>query len=207
MRSRIDIHPTHPQGRLIDLAVRQLAEGSLLLIPTDAGYAFAWSLDALRAEERVIRLRALDRRHPFTLICAGLSDVGHLAQLDNRAFRFIKPRIPGPATFLLPASAHLPRRLKQAKRRVIGCRVPDHPVVTALLDAHGEPLLVTSVELPGEELENSDPDALHSRLEHVFDLMLDAGPCPAGPTSVIDLCGETPELIRAGAQEPDWQDD
>ncbi|MEZ5465060.1 MAG: L-threonylcarbamoyladenylate synthase [Lysobacteraceae bacterium] len=203
MTERISVHPTHPQNRLIDRAAAVLRDGGLLLIPTDAGYDFAWGLEAVKAEDRVIRLRALDRRHPFTLICAGLSDVGSLSRLDNQAFRLIKGLIPGPITFILPTSSSLPKRLKQAKRRAIGCRVPDHAVAQALIAAHGAPLLVSSVVLPEESPDSHDPEAVAERLLHGVDLMLDADICPMGPTTVIDMSGETPQLIREGAQALD----
>lgn len=200
MTERISVHPTHPQPRLIERAAAVLRGGGLLLIPSDAGYDFAWGLDSVKAEDRVIRLRALDRRHPFTLICSGLSDIGSLSRLDNQAFRLIKGLIPGPITFILPTSSSLPKRLKQAKRRAIGCRVPDHAVAQALIAAHGAPLLISSVVLPEESPDSHDPDAVADRLLHGVDLMLDADICPMGPTTVIDFCGETPQVVRHGAQ-------
>lgn len=200
MSERLHIHPTHPQARLIERATEVLARHGLLLVPTDAGYAFAWAIDAVAAEQRVQRLRALDTRHPFTLLCAHLSEIGSLAKLDDAGFRVIKRAIPGPTTFILPAASALPRRLKQSKRRAVGCRIPDQAVARALLEAHGSPLLVSSVVLPEDSPDNHDPDAVAERLLRHVDLMLDAGPCPQGPTTIIDLCGDVPELVRTGAQ-------
>src|SRR5690606_27711409 len=120
-----------------------------LVIPTDAGYSLVWSIDAIDAENRVQRLRALDSRHPFTVLCASISQIGSLAKLDDRSFRIVKSLTPGPTTFILPAGTELPRRLKQSKRRAIGCRIPDNTVTQALLEAAGSPLLATSLVLPG----------------------------------------------------------
>lgn len=200
MSERLEIHPTHPQQRLIERAAAVLARHGLLLVPTDAGYAFAWAIDAVEAEQRVQRLRALDTRHPFTLLCEHLSDIGSLAKLDDASFRLVRRETPGPVTFILPAASALPRRLKQSKRRAVGCRIPDHVVARALLAAHGAPLLVSSVELPDMELENHDPDDVAGVLIRHVDLMIDAGPCPMGPTTIVDLCGDAPEVVREGAR-------
>lgn len=203
MGERIEIHPKNPQARLLQRALEVLERGGLLVAPSDAGYLFAWAIDAVRAEERVQKLRGLDSKHPFTLLCARLNEVGRLARLDDAAFRLVKPRVPGPYTFILPVSSELPRRFKQAKRKVIGCRIPDHPVLQALLDAWGAPLLSTTLELADEASEAS-PDrqdafeVAEQTLRHV-DLMLDSGDCPPGPTSVIDLSGDAPVVVREGA--------
>ena len=168
------------------------------MLPTDAGYAFAWMLEARDAEERVQRLRRLDSRHPFTLLCSAISEIGSLAKLDDQAFRLIKSLIPGPYTFILPAASDLPRRLKQSKRRAIGCRIPDHDVTRAVLAAVGSPLLSTSLVLPDEELDSHDVEAVaETALRHV-DLMLDAEDCRPGPTSVVDLSGDEPQVTRQG---------
>lgn len=198
MSDRLDIHPVNPQSRYIAQAAKRLAEGELLVVPTDAGYSFVWNMDATEAEQRVTRLRALDTRHPFTLLCASISQIGSLAKLNDQAFRIIKSLTPGPITFILPVNSELPRRLKQSKRRAIGCRIPDNAVIQALLEAVGSPLLTTSLVLPDEPLDNHDAEAVaEGALRHV-DLMLDAGDCQPGPTSVLDVSGNEPVITRQG---------
>ena len=198
MPDRFRLHPTHPQPRLLQQAAERLQRGELALLPTDAGYAFAWMLDAREAEERVQRLRRLDSKHPFTLLCTAISEIGSLAKLDDRAFRLVKSLVPGPYTFILPAAAELPRRLKQSKRRTIGCRIPDHPLVRGLLGVLGTPLLSTSLVLPDEEFDNHEAEAVAERALRHVDLMLDAEDAPPGPTSVVDLTGDEPVVTRQG---------
>ncbi|MGY6517506.1 MAG: L-threonylcarbamoyladenylate synthase [Lysobacteraceae bacterium] len=201
MANRLGVHPVSPQSRLIERAADVVRRGGLLLCPTDAGYAFVWGVDARQAEERVIRLRALDTRHPFTLLCRSVSEVGQLTRLDDQAFRLIRALAPGPVTFILPASPGLPRRLRQAKRRAVGVRVPDHPAAIALMDTVGEPLLTTSLVLPGDEDEampSHEVEPVAERMLRHVDLMIDAGDCPQGPTTVIDCTGDPPEVTREG---------
>lgn len=200
MSERLDVHPTTPQSRLIDRAAGVLTGGGLVLCPTDAGYCLVWGLDARDAQERVLRLRALDTKHPFTVLCPSLSEAARLARLDDQvAFRLLRSLTPGPCTFILPASAELPRRLKQSKRRAVGIRIPDHPVALALLAAVREPLLTTTVALPDDEdLASHEANAVEDRLFRHVDAMLDAGDCEPGPTSVIDLTGATPQVTRQG---------
>ncbi|MCB1567927.1 MAG: threonylcarbamoyl-AMP synthase [Xanthomonadales bacterium] len=198
MSDRLDIHPVNPQARYIAQASRCIAAGGLIITPTDAGYAFVWGIGATDAEERVQRLRLLDTRHPFTLLCSTISQIGSLAKLDDRAFRIVKSLTPGPVTFILPAGSDLPRRLKQSKRRAIGCRIPDNTVLQALLSGVGAPLLTTSLVLPDEPMDNHEAEEVaEGSLRHV-DMMLDAGDCQPGPTSVVDLCGEEPLVTRQG---------
>ena len=198
MGDRLEVHPVNPQARLIQRAVDTLERGGLVVAPSDAGYLFAWGIDAVKAEERVQKLRGLDTKHPFTLLCARLNEVGRLARLDDRSFRIVKPLVPGPYTFILPVSSELPRRFKQAKRKVIGCRIPDHPVLLALIELWGSPLLSTSLELPEESPDRQDAfEVAELTLRHV-DVMLDSGDCPPGPTSVIDLSGDEPVVVREG---------
>ena len=198
MSERLEVHPVNPQPRYLAQAARRIADGGLLVIPTDAGYSLTWGIDATDAEHRVQRLRALDMRHPFTLLCDTISQIGSLAKLDDHAFRIIKSLTPGPITFILPAGAELPRRLKQTKRRAIGCRIPDNTVTRSLLETVGSPLLTTSLVLPDEPLDNHEADAVAESLLRHVDLMLDAGDCPPGPTSVLDLTGDTPTVTRQG---------
>jgi tRNA threonylcarbamoyl adenosine modification protein (Sua5/YciO/YrdC/YwlC family) len=200
MSMRLQLHPITPQQRLLQQAADRLLAGELAIVPTDAGYALAWAIDAIDAEQRVQKLRRLDSKHPFTLLCARIGEIGSLAKLGDQAFRLIKSQVPGPVTFILPAANELPRRLKQSKRRAIGCRIPDHGVTRSLLDLVGTPLLSTSLVLPDEELDNHDADAVAERMLRLVDLMLDAGDCPPGPTSVVDLTGDAPEVTRQGFQ-------
>jgi tRNA threonylcarbamoyl adenosine modification protein (Sua5/YciO/YrdC/YwlC family) len=199
MGDRIAIHPVNPQPRMIARAVDAVQRGALLVAPSDAGYLLLWAVDALKAEERVQRMRGLDSKHPFTLLCASLSEMGRLAKLDDAAFRIVKPLIPGPFTFILPVSSELPRRFKQAKRKVIGCRIPDSSVLLALIRDCGTPLLSTSIEFDEDSPDRQDPEDVADRVLRDVDLMLDAGECAAGPTSVVDLSGDVPCVVRQGA--------
>lgn len=199
MGERLTVHPHDPQPRAMQRALELARGGGLLLCPTDAGYSLVWCLDARHAEERVIRLRMLDIRHPFTLLCQSLSEAGKLARLDDRAFRLMRSLTPGPGTFILPAASELPKRLKLAKRKSIGVRIPDHRVTQRLLADLNEPLLASSVELPGEDaLASHEAESVAGIMLRHVDLMLDAGDCPPGPTSVVDFTGPDIEVIRQG---------
>ncbi|HLS84160.1 MAG TPA: L-threonylcarbamoyladenylate synthase [Arenimonas sp.] len=202
MAERWQIHPVTPQARLMEKAAERLRDGALVLLPTDAGYCLAWSLNAKEAEDRVLRLRELDSRHPFTLLCRQLSEAGRLARLDDQAFRLMRSLTPGPCTFILPASAELPKRIRNSgrrKRRDIGIRLPAHRVTQALLEAVGEPLLSTSLVLPGDEVPAShEAEDVAERWLRWADLMLDAEDCEPGPTSVVDCTGEEPTIVRQG---------
>ncbi|MGQ0800940.1 MAG: L-threonylcarbamoyladenylate synthase [Pseudomarimonas sp.] len=200
MTERIRIHPVHPAPRPLKQAADRLTAGALAVLPSDAGYLLAWMLEARTAEDTAVRLRRLDNRHPFTVLCRGLSEVGTLARLDDQAFRLIKTLVPGPRTFILPTGAGLPKRLKLAKRRTIGCRIPDHPVTRALLETLGAPLLSTSLTLPGDDFENHDAEAVAERILRDVGLMLDAEDCPPGPTTIVDLTGDVPLIVRQGWQ-------
>ena len=167
MGDRIAIHPVNPQPRMIARAVDAVQRGALLVAPSDAGYLLLWAVDALKAEERVQRMRGLDSKHPFT--------------------------------FILPVSSELPRRFKQAKRKVIGCRIPDSSVLLALIRDCGTPLLSTSIEFDEDSPDRQDPEDVADRVLRDVDLMLDAGECAAGPTSVVDLSGDVPCVVRQGA--------
>jgi tRNA threonylcarbamoyl adenosine modification protein (Sua5/YciO/YrdC/YwlC family) len=204
MTIRHELHPVTPQERLLYKAADMLKAGGLGLCPTDAGYTLVWSLNGKPAEDRVLRLRQLDTKHPFTLLCRSLSEAGRLARLDDPAFRLMRSLTPGPCTFILPASAELPKRIKnsgRSKRRDIGIRLPDHVVTKALLEAMGEPLLSTSLVFPDEDsLVGHEADSVAERILPWVDVMLDAGDCPPGPTSVIDCTGEQPVVLRQGAR-------
>ena len=194
--------PVTPHERLIQKTAEILKDGGLALCPTDAGYAFVWSLNGAVAESRIQKLRQLDTRHPFTLLCRTLSEAGRLARLDDPAFRLLRSLTPGPCTFILPASAELPRRLKhlgRSKRRAIGIRLPGHVVTRALLEAMGEPLLSTSLVLPDEDdLASHEVETVAERCLRWVDVLLDAEDCEPGPTSVVDCTGDSPEIMRQG---------
>lgn len=199
MSERLPAHPVDPQPRSIARASALLHAGGLGLCPTDAGYSLVWMLDARNAEDRVRRLRALDSKHPFTLFCASLSEVGRMARLGDAAFRLLKSLTPGPCTFILTASSDLPRRLKLDKRRSIGVRRVDHAVAQALLQAVEQPLLSTSVALPDREnLDSHLVDDVADALFERVDFLLDAGDCEPGPTSVVDASGDIPHMLRQG---------
>ena len=202
MPDRLQVHPVNPQARLIEKAAAILRAGGLALAPTDAGYSLVWSLNGKDAEDRVLRLRELDRRHPFTVLCRQLSEAGRLARIDDRAFRLIRSKTPGPCTFILPASSDLPKRIRnsgRSKRRDIGIRLPDHVVARALLEAVGEPLLSTSLVLPDEDHPGShEAEGVAETWLRWADVMLDAEDCEPGPTSVVDCTGDEPVVVRQG---------
>src|SRR5688572_18333513 len=202
MTIRHDVHPVTPQERLILKSAEVLKAGGLGLCPTDAGYSLVWSLNGKDAEDRVRRVRQLDSKHPFTLLCRQLSEAGRLARLDDPAFRLLRSLTPGPCTFILPASAELPKRIKdsgRSKRRTIGIRLPDHVVARALLEAMGEPLLSTSLVLPDDgDLVSHEADSVAEWCLRWADVMLDAGDCEPGPTSMVDCTGDEPEILRQG---------
>lgn len=200
MADRLRVHPDHPAPRSLRQAAERLQAGELALLPSDAGYLFAWTLDAREAEDRAIRLRKLDNRHPFTLLCRSISEIGRLARLEDAAFRAVKAFAPGPRTFILTPGQDLPKRLKQAKRKTVGCRIVDHVVVRDLLDILQAPLVSTSLLLPGLDLRNHEADDVADQALRFADFMLDAEDCPPGPTTVIDVSAGSVEVVRQGWQ-------
>ncbi|MBT0726350.1 threonylcarbamoyl-AMP synthase [Rosenbergiella australiborealis] len=193
------IHPENPQPRLVKQAVDLINKGSVIVFPTDSGYAIGCKLEDKAAMERIIRLRQLDGRHHFTLMCRDLSELSTYAQVDNIAFRLLKNNTPGSYTFLLKATKEVPRRLMNEKRKTIGLRVTSHPVAQALLDALGEPLMSTTLILPGNDFAESDPEEIQDNLGHHVDLILNGGTIGQHPTTVIDLSEGTPTVVRQGA--------
>lgn len=192
------IHPTHPQVRLLRQAAAILAEGGVIAYPTDSSYALGCHLGDKDAVERIRRLRRLDERHDMTLVCRDFSEVSVYAHVDNTSFRLLKRLLPGPYTVLLRGTREVPRRLLHPKRKTIGLRIPNHVVALALLEAHGAPLMSTSLRLPGEEWPMTDPEEIRDQLEHSVDLVIDGGPGEVEATTVLDLTTGTPELVRAG---------
>jgi tRNA threonylcarbamoyl adenosine modification protein (Sua5/YciO/YrdC/YwlC family) len=192
------IHPEDPQPRLIKRAVEVLRRGGVLAYPTDSIYALGCALDAKKAVERIQRLRQTDRDHNFTLVCRDLSEIGTYARVDNTVFRLLKSHTPGPYTFILRATTEVPRRLQNPKRKTIGIRVPDSNIVRALLEEHGEPILSSTLLLPGEDLPLTDAEEIRERLEHQLDAIVDGGNCGLEATTVVDLSDEVPRILRQG---------
>ncbi|MDN5681401.1 MAG: threonylcarbamoyl-AMP synthase [Ewingella sp.] len=196
------IHPENPQPRLINQAVEMLRKGSVIVYPTDSGYALGCRLEDKNAMERICRIRQLDGNHNFTLVCRDLSELSTYAYVDNTAFRLIKNNTPGNYTFILKATKEVPRRLMSEKRKTIGLRVPSNPIALALLDVLGEPLMSTTLMLPGNDFAESDPEDIKDRLEKVVDLIIHGGSIGQQPTTVVDLTESTPEVVREGAGDP-----
>lgn len=198
MSERIDIHAHGAKPRQIDHIVGVLVRGGLIAYPTDSGYALGWRSTNRKARDRVIRLRQLTRRHHFTYCCRSLSDVGHLSRVGNAGHRLIRQLTPGPYTFILPATSMVPRSARQQKQRTIGVRIPDHPFVQALLSSLDEPLLSSSLILPDPQDDIIDSEDLYDEVYGQIDLFVDAGYCPLEPTTLLDLTGPQPEVLRHG---------
>lgn len=198
MAELIEIHPQNPQPRLIREVVALIEGGGIVAYPTDSSYAFGWGMGDKAAQERIRRLKHLDKHHHFTLVCEGLSELSTYARVDNQAYRLLKALTPGPYTFILPATRLVPNRLQHPKRKSIGIRVPDHPIALAMLNELPEPLMSTTLQLPGQEYPMNDPWEISERLEHELVAVVDGGPCALKATTVIDLTGPVPVVTRAG---------
>ena len=198
MAKIIEIHPVDPQPRRVAEIVETIREGGLIAYPTDSSYAFGCHIGDKRAMDRIRRIRRTDKHHNFTLVCSDLSEISTYARVDNWAYRMLKAMTPGPYTFILPATREVPKRLQHPKRRTIGLRVPDHPLVRAVLEALGEPIMSSTLLLPGDDLPLTDPHDIEERIGHDIDLIIDAGPTGIEPTSVIDLSQGTVEVLRVG---------
>jgi len=198
MAQFFQIHAENPQHRLIVQAADIIRKGGLVVYPTDSAYALGCHIGDKDALERIRTLRKLDKNHNFTLMCRDLSELATYARVDNQAYRLIKNHTPGAYTFILEATADVPRRLMHPKRKTIGLRVPDNAIALALLEELGEPLMTSSLLLPGEEFPMTDPYDIRVSLEHFVELVIDGGYCGLEPTTVIDLTESTPQLIRQG---------
>lgn len=198
MAQFFQIHPDNPQHRLIQQAVEIVRKGGIIVYPTDSAYALGCHIGDKDALERIRTLRKLDKDHNFTLMCRDLSELATYARVNNQAFRLLKNHTPGAYTFILEATADVPRRLMHPKRKTIGLRVPDNRIALALLEELGEPLMTSSLLLPGEEYPMTDPYDIRDSLQHHVELVIDGGYCGLEPTTVIDLSNETPQLIRQG---------
>ena len=192
------IHPETPQARLIQQAVSIIQGGGVIVYPTDSAYALGCQLGDKKAMERIRRIRSLQENHNFTLVCRDLSELGTYAHVDNTTYRLLRHATPGPYTFVLEATREVPRRLIQPKRKTIGLRVPDHPIPQALLHALNEPLISATLIMPGDDYPMTDPYDIRDALEHEVDLVIDGGFCGLEATSVVDLTGPTPVVLRAG---------
>ena len=202
MSQYFQIHPETPQQRLIHQSVEILKKGGVIAYPTDSAYALGCRLDDKQAMDRIRKIRNLDERHHFTLVCRDLSEIGVYARVNNTAFRLLKAHTPGPYTFILAATREVPRRLLHPKRKTIGLRVPDNNIAQALVAGMGEPLVSTTLQLPGDDLPLADPEEIRERLERQVDLVIDGGHGPVEPTTVVDFVEEVPEVVRRGAGDP-----
>jgi tRNA threonylcarbamoyl adenosine modification protein (Sua5/YciO/YrdC/YwlC family) len=198
MAQYFELHPNNPQQRLIRQAVGMLAKGQVLAVPTDSSYALVCHLDDKAAVDQLRRIRGVDDRHHLTILCRDLKDLAQYAQVDNQQFRLVKSVTPGPYTFILSASRDVPRRVSHPQRKTIGLRVPDNRVLDALLAEHGGALLSATLIAPGETEPLNDPHDIRERFEHQIAAVLDAGACPAEPTTVVDLTGNETMVIREG---------
>lgn len=198
MTVRLEIHPVNPQPRLVLQAVGVLRQGGLIAYPTDSCYAFGCQMGAKSAVEKIEQIRRTDRHHNFTLVCRDLSEISSYARVENWAYRLLRAHTPGPYTFVLPATRDVPRRLQNPKRRTIGIRVPDHPVPRAILKELGEPIMSSTLLLPGDITPITDAGEIFERLSGRLELVIDGGNCGVEPTSVIDLTGSYPIVLREG---------
>jgi tRNA threonylcarbamoyl adenosine modification protein (Sua5/YciO/YrdC/YwlC family) len=197
MSQYLEIHPDNPQPRLIGQAVDVLRRGGLIVYPTDTTYALGCPVGDKHGMERIRQIRALDKHHNFTLVCRDLSEIATYAKVENSAYRLMKSLTPGPFTFILRATHEVPRRLQNPKRKTIGLRVPDHPIVQALLEALGAPLMSSTLILPGRDIPENDADEIRERIGREVDLVIDGGYCGLEPTTVIDMV-DSPYIARQG---------
>jgi tRNA threonylcarbamoyl adenosine modification protein (Sua5/YciO/YrdC/YwlC family) len=194
----LSIHPVNPQPRLVRQAIASIRDGSVVVYPTDSSYALGCLIGDKEAMERIRRIRDADKNHNFTLVCRDLSEIARYARVDNTQYRTLRAFTPGPYTFLLEATREVPKRLQNPKRRTIGIRVPDNPIVRMLLAELGEPIMSSTLLLPGESAPMTDPQEIKERLEHAVDLVIDGGPGGFEPSSIVDLSGLAPVVVRRG---------
>lgn len=198
MAKLVEVHPADPQPRRVRNIVESIRDGALVAYPTDSSYAFGCRIGDKKAIERIRRIRRTDKKHNFTLVCADLSEISVYARVDNWAYRLIKSLTPGPYTFILPATRQLPKMLQNPKRRTIGIRVPDHRLVSAMLEELGEPIMSSTLSLPGDDLPLTDPLEIDERIGHQIELIVDCGPTGLEPTSILDLSQGAVEVLREG---------
>ncbi|HJS22010.1 MAG TPA: L-threonylcarbamoyladenylate synthase [Steroidobacteraceae bacterium] len=198
MAQLFEIHPENPQVRLVRRAAEIMRGGGVIVYPTDSCYALGCHLGDKQAMERIRRIRLADAGHPFTLVCRDLTEISRYARIDNRQYRLLRKFTPGPYTFLLRATRETPKRLQNPRRRTIGIRIPDHPVPQLLLRELAEPIMSSTLLLPGDDLPLTDAREIRERLEHAVDVVLDGGNCGLEPTTVIDLAADVPAIVRRG---------
>ncbi|MCZ2720573.1 L-threonylcarbamoyladenylate synthase [Marinomonas sp. 15G1-11] len=202
MSQFFQIHPENPQVRLIKQAAEVIRKGGVIVYPTDCGYSLGCHLGDKSALDRIRAIRRLDDKHNFTLVCSDLSEISTYARFDNTLYRLLKHNTPGPYTFIFNATSEVPRRLLHPKRKTIGIRVPDNNIVQALLAELGEPIMSSSLILPGETMPMTDPYDIRDTLEHALDLVIDGGYCGMEPTTVVKMDTDDIEIIRVGAGDP-----
>ncbi|MGI9234787.1 MAG: L-threonylcarbamoyladenylate synthase [Woeseiaceae bacterium] len=198
MAKLIEIHPKDPQPRRVKAVVEIIRNGGLIAYPTDSSYAFGCHIGDKKAIDRIHRIRHTDKKHNFTLVCADLTEISVYARVDNWAYRMLKSMTPGPYTFILPATREVPKRLQNPKRRTIGLRVPDHKLVHVILEELGEPIMSSTLLLPGDDLPLTDPLDIEERIGHQIEAIIDFGPTGVDPTTVLDLSKGSLEILRVG---------
>ncbi|MBY8965353.1 L-threonylcarbamoyladenylate synthase [Algiphilus sp.] len=206
MAEFIAIHPENPQPRLIARVVDRLRQGAVIVYPTDSCYALGCHLDDKAAADRLRVIRQFDKHHLFTLVCRDLSDIAHYARVDNRQYRMLKATTPGPTTFVLQATKQAPRRLQHEKRKTIGLRVPDSPIVQAMLGQLGDAMSSCTLGLPPDDEPVSHPDDVRDQLDKLVDVVVEGGDCGVEPTTVIDWSGELPVIARPGKGAAEWEE-
>lgn len=202
MARYFDVHPENPQRRVISQVVEMLRADGLIAYPTDSCYALGCRLDNRAGMDQILRIRQLKESHNFTLVCEDFAQLGRFVHLDNAVFRAVKAATPGSYTFILPASREVPKRLSHAKRRTVGVRIPDHVVTQAQLAELGEPMLSSTLLLPGEDEPMTQGWEIKERLDDLVDAVLDSGECGTVPTTVVDFSDGEPEIVRVGAGDP-----
>lgn len=202
MTQYFEVHPQNPQTRLIRQAAQIIQAGGIVAAPTDSAYALVCRLDDKAAVEKLRRIRGIDEKHHLTLLVRDLSEIATYARVDNRQYRQLKAVTPGPYTVILEATKEVPRRLSHPSRKTIGIRVPENAILLALLEELGEPLIGTTLQLPGDDQMLSDPDEVRARLDRQIELVIDGGAGTLEPTTIVDLTGPDAELVRAGRGDP-----
>lgn len=206
MAQYFEIHPENPQKRLIQQAVKIIDQGGLIVYPTDSSYALGCHIGDKSAMERIQRLRQLDKKHHFTLVCSDLSEIGSYAKVDNSSYRLMKTLTPGPYTFLLKATSEVPRRLMNPRRKTIGVRVPDNVITHAILSELGQPIMSSTMIAPGSQDALEDAVTIREAYQHEVDLVIDGGICGVEPTTVINLIDGNPEVLRFGKGDAEFLD-